>query len=72
MRHWLEKIKVALCHPYPLKDNLRGKKRFGYLTKKNIQGFFWSIGISEKNIFDLFDRVINCPKTKWLFNTKKK
>lgn len=60
------KIKVALCHPYALSDNLRGKKRFGYLTKKNNQGFFWSIGISEKNIFDLFDRVINCPKTKWL------
>lgn len=65
------KKRVALCHPYPLKDKKRGKKRFGYLSKKSKNGFFWHVGISEKNIFKLFDRVINTSNSKWLSILKK-
>ena len=65
------KKRVALCHPYPLKDKKRGKKRFGYLSKKSKNGFFWHVGISEKNIFKLFDRVINTSNSKWLTILKK-
>ena len=65
------KKRVALCHPYPLKDRLRGKKRFGYLSKKSVNGFFWSAETSWKKTSQLFDRVIDATNSQWLFNLKK-
>ena len=47
------------------------KKNFIFYNIKRQKGFFWSMSLNKKNVFNIFDNLVDTSKKKWNSELKK-
>lgn len=49
----------------------KSKKNFIFYNIKKPKGFFWTMSLNKKNVFRVFDNLVNSSKQKWNSELKK-